>query len=154
MPPLANGTAVNKGMSLAISCCQPPNRSAISLTTLILLVSAARRMQPTRQNTVIHRRWKRTGRGKERGKGKWKGRDGKKEREGGDGGPLRDKGVERGGKGGDGGPICGKGWKREGRGGRKGKEEWRTNPYSWTVTDPTGLHPSLKVKAPRRRYYC
>jgi len=29
--PLANGTAVNKGMSLAISCCQPQNRSAISL---------------------------------------------------------------------------------------------------------------------------
>jgi len=35
----ANGTAVNKGMSFAISCCQPPNRSAISVTTLILLVS-------------------------------------------------------------------------------------------------------------------
>jgi len=41
--PLANGTAVNERMSLAISCCQPPNRSAISLTTLILLVSTARR---------------------------------------------------------------------------------------------------------------
>jgi len=37
--PLANGKAVSKGMSLAISCCQPQNRSAISLTTLILLVS-------------------------------------------------------------------------------------------------------------------
>jgi len=37
--PLANGTAVNKGMSLAISCCKPQNRSSISLTTLILLVS-------------------------------------------------------------------------------------------------------------------
>ena len=36
---MANGTAVNKGMSLAISCCQPQNRSAISLPTLILLVS-------------------------------------------------------------------------------------------------------------------
>ena len=36
--PLANGTAVNKGMSLAISCCKPQNRSSISLT-LILLVS-------------------------------------------------------------------------------------------------------------------
>ena len=36
--PLANGTAVNKGMSLAISCCQPPNWSAISLITLIVLV--------------------------------------------------------------------------------------------------------------------
>ena len=32
--PLANRTAVNNGMSLAISCCQPPNRSTISLTTL------------------------------------------------------------------------------------------------------------------------
>ena len=37
--PLANGTAVNKEMSFAISCCQPQNRSAISLTTLILLIS-------------------------------------------------------------------------------------------------------------------
>ena len=36
--PLANGTAVNKGLSLAISYCKPQNRSSISLTTLILLV--------------------------------------------------------------------------------------------------------------------
>ena len=35
--------AVNEGVSLAISCCQPPNRSAISLTTLILLVLTVRR---------------------------------------------------------------------------------------------------------------
>ena len=37
--PLSNGTAVNKGMSLAISCCKPQSRSATSLTTLIVLVS-------------------------------------------------------------------------------------------------------------------
>ena len=29
--PLANGTAVNKGMLFTISCCQPANQSAISL---------------------------------------------------------------------------------------------------------------------------
>ena len=56
----------------------------------------------------------------------WKG-------EGGHGGLLRGKGVERGGKGrekeregGDVGPLCGKGV--QGRGGRKGKEDWGTNP--------------------------
>jgi len=87
-------------MSLAISCCQPPNRSAISLTTLILLVSTARRIQPTRQNTVIHRRRSKEGEGERRG-GRGKGRGGKgreKGTEGGDGGPLRDKGVESGGE--------------------------------------------------------
>ena len=103
MAPLANGMAVNEGVSLAISCCQPPNRSAISLTTLILLVSTTRRMQPTRQNRVSHRRW-RDGEGKGN---RWEGRG----LRGGGGAASR----QGGGKG---------------RGGGKGKEEWGTNPYS------------------------
>ena len=37
--PLANGTAVNKGMSLAISCCKPQNRSSISLTRGVIRLS-------------------------------------------------------------------------------------------------------------------
>jgi len=89
--PLANGTAVNKGMSLAISCCEPPNRSAICLiTTLILLVSTARRMQPTRQNTVRKREGEREKEGR-------KGREGTgiKEEQGRDGGPASRKGSRK-----------------------------------------------------------
>ena len=52
------------------------NRSVISVTTLNLLVSMARRMRPTQQNRVCHRRWRREGKGKE-GEGEegeeWKG---------------------------------------------------------------------------------
>ena len=114
MPPLANGTAVYKGMSLAISCCQCPNRSAVSLTTLILLVLTAQRMQPTRQNTVIHLRWSKEGeveRGGRRGKGR-----GGKGREKGIGGRGRWAASQKGGGKG----IKGRGG--EGMGKRKGRE--------------------------------
>ena len=67
------------------------------------------------------------GRGKGEGEREGEARHGKKEGEGGDGGPLHGKGVERGGKGrdkegegGDGGPLEARGWKGEGRKEREG----------------------------------
>jgi len=43
-------------MPLAISCCQPPNRSAISLTTLITYYASFDSAKHARQNTISHRR--------------------------------------------------------------------------------------------------
>jgi len=126
--PLANGTAVNKGMSLAISCCQTPKSVCyISVNTYSASFDGTKDAAYTAK--YGHPPEMKQGRGKERGKGKRKRMYGKKEGEGGNGGPLRGKGEgrkaregtgKRKGREGTAGRFAARGWKGEGRKEREG----------------------------------
>jgi len=127
--------AVSKGMSLAMSCCQPPNRSAISLNNTYSAsfddmkdaAYTAKYGHPLEMKLGRGRGEGeggkgRGGKGREKGRGgraasrgwKGEGRDGKKEVDGGEEGRFAARGVERGGE--------------EGKGRRNGELTLTPNP--------------------------
>ena len=112
--PLANGTAVNKGMSFTISCCQPANQSAVSLNnTYSASFDGAKDAAYTAKYGQPPEMKQGRGRGKGRVGVRGKGRE------------RRDRKKGRGGRGRRAASWQGVGKGREGRDGKWGWRGWR-----------------------------